>query len=46
MIDAGEPIDAAYLENGNWEVEIANKIYPAVVSLRPMFDPENRKIKA
>jgi heterotetrameric sarcosine oxidase gamma subunit len=45
MVDAGEPIDQAYLDNGTWDVEIADKRYPAVVSLRPLFDPENKKIK-
>ncbi len=46
MIEGGEPVDAAYLEAGKWEVEIANVLYPAVVSLRPLYDPEMKKIKA
>ena len=46
MIEPREPVDAAYLANGNWEVEIAGKLYPATLSLRPMFDPENKKIKS
>jgi glycine cleavage system aminomethyltransferase T/glycine/D-amino acid oxidase-like deaminating enzyme len=46
MIEAGEPLDAAYLAKGTWEVEIANKRYPAIASLKPLFDPENKKIKA
>jgi glycine cleavage system aminomethyltransferase T/glycine/D-amino acid oxidase-like deaminating enzyme len=46
MIEAGEPVDANYLENAHWEVEIAGKMYPAVVSLRPMYDPEMKRIKA
>lgn len=45
MIEAGEPVDAAYLENGNWEVEINGKLYPAIVSLKPLYDPEMKKIK-
>lgn len=45
MIESSEPIDAAYLANGKWEVEIANKFYAATVSLKPLFDPENKKIK-
>ena len=28
------------------EIEIAGKVYPAVVSLRPMYDPKMKKIKA
>ncbi len=46
MIDGGgEPVDAAYFAKGTWEVEIANTRYPAVASMRPLFDPENKKIK-
>jgi 4-methylaminobutanoate oxidase (formaldehyde-forming) len=32
-------------EAGTWEVEIANTRYPAVASLKPLFDPENKKVK-
>ena len=46
MLEAGEPIDAKYLEEGKFEVEIANKRYPAIASMKPLFDPENKKIKA
>ena len=45
MVEAGEPVDAAYLENGTWEVDIAGKLYPAVTSLRPMFDPDMKKVR-
>jgi glycine cleavage system aminomethyltransferase T len=45
MIEAGEPIDAAYLNDGIWEVEIAGKLYPAEVSLRPFYDPEMRRVR-
>ncbi|HRK02182.1 MAG TPA: glycine cleavage T C-terminal barrel domain-containing protein, partial [Oligoflexia bacterium] len=46
MIEAGEPMDANYIASGTWEVEIANKLWPATVSLRPLYDPEMKKIKA
>jgi len=46
MIEAGEPINADYIADGKWEVEIAGKIYRAEVSLRPFYDPEMIKIKA
>lgn len=47
MIEGGsEVIDEKFLQTGKWEVEIANKLYPAVLSLKPFFDPENKKIKA
>ncbi len=46
MVEAGEPVDQAYLDKGTWEVDIAGKRYPAVASLRPLYDPENKRIKA
>ena len=47
MIDAGpgQPIDQAYLDAGRWEVDIAGRMFPARVSLRPLYDPEMRRIK-
>jgi 4-methylaminobutanoate oxidase (formaldehyde-forming) len=45
MIEAGEPIDAAYLSNATWDVDIAGKAYPAEVSLRPLYDPEMQRVR-
>ncbi|HEY2793436.1 MAG TPA: FAD-dependent oxidoreductase [Micromonosporaceae bacterium] len=50
MIDtalAGEaqPLNLAWIEAGEWTVEIADGIHPATVSIRPLFDPTNEKIK-
>jgi glycine cleavage system aminomethyltransferase T/glycine/D-amino acid oxidase-like deaminating enzyme len=45
MIQADVPIDAKWIEAGRWEVEIAGTRYPAIASLRPLYDPENKKIK-
>jgi glycine cleavage system aminomethyltransferase T len=49
MIDPRQPgltIDQAWLDRGAWEVEIAGRRYPAVASLRPLYDPDNVRIKA
>lgn len=46
MIEAGEPIDAKYLNEGKWEIEINDKKYPIMVSLKPLYDPDMAKIKA
>jgi 4-methylaminobutanoate oxidase (formaldehyde-forming) len=46
MIEAGEPVTQAYLDAGSWEVEIAGKKYPAVASMKPLYDPENKRVKA
>jgi 4-methylaminobutanoate oxidase (formaldehyde-forming) len=45
MIEGGEPVDADYLASGAWEVEIAGKRYPAVASMKPLYDPEMARIK-
>jgi glycine cleavage system aminomethyltransferase T/glycine/D-amino acid oxidase-like deaminating enzyme len=46
MIEAGEPITQAYLKDARWEIDIAGKLYPAEVSLRPLYDPEMARIKS
>src|SRR5439155_1471038 len=47
MIESGgDPLDPAWIDRGRWEVEIAGRLYPAVASLKPLFDPENKKIKS
>ena len=46
MIDAGEPIDPAWCEAGQWEIDIAGTRYPARASLKPMYDPEMKRIRA
>jgi 4-methylaminobutanoate oxidase (formaldehyde-forming) len=45
MVDAGEPLDQAWIDAGEWSVDIAGTAYPAVASLRPMYDPRNERIK-
>ena len=46
MIEAGEPVTGKYLEEGTWEVEIAGKSYPAIASMKPLYDPTNERVKA
>jgi glycine cleavage system aminomethyltransferase T len=41
----GEPINKAYIEEGRWEIEIADKMYPCRLSLAPFYDPKNVRIK-
>jgi len=45
MIEAGEPVDAKYLEAGSWEIGIAGRRHPAIASLKPLYDPQNTKIR-
>ncbi|MBT3586637.1 MAG: aminomethyl transferase family protein, partial [Halobacteriovoraceae bacterium] len=45
MIEAGEPVSKKFIEEGSWEIEIAGTVYPAAVSIAPMYDPKMEKIK-
>ncbi len=45
MVEAGESIDAAYVAEGRWEVDIADKRYAAEASLRPFYDPEMKRVR-
>ncbi len=44
MIAAEEPVTQAYLDGAGWEVDIAGTRYPARASLRPLYDPDRRRI--
>jgi glycine cleavage system aminomethyltransferase T len=46
MVEAGEPVTQAYLDAGRWDVEIAGKRYPAVASLRSLYDPDQKRVKS
>ena len=46
MVEAQVPVDAAWLAGGTWEVDIAGTLYPAEVSLRPLYDPGMVRIRA
>jgi 4-methylaminobutanoate oxidase (formaldehyde-forming) len=45
MVDAGRPVDQSYVDSGEWTVEIGAATYRAVLSLRPMYDPTNERIR-
>ncbi len=49
MLDTGDPsraLDDAWITSGSFEVEIAGTKWPCAVSLKPLYDPEMKKIKA
>jgi 4-methylaminobutanoate oxidase (formaldehyde-forming) len=46
MVDAGQPLTGAWLEEADWEVDVAGARVPAAVSLRPLYDPTNARIRA
>ena len=41
----GGIVDAAFIEGGNYEIEIACERVPATASLRPLYDPANSRIR-
>jgi 4-methylaminobutanoate oxidase (formaldehyde-forming) len=45
MIEADEPVYQAYVKNSTWDIDIAGKMFPAAVSLTPLYDPKKKKIK-
>lgn len=46
MIEADEVVDSAYLDSGDWEIEIADQRYPCRCSLKPLYDAEMARIRA
>jgi glycine cleavage system aminomethyltransferase T/glycine/D-amino acid oxidase-like deaminating enzyme len=42
---AGEPVDQAWLDGGEWTVQVGDRIVPARVSLRPLYDPASKRIR-
>jgi 4-methylaminobutanoate oxidase (formaldehyde-forming) len=46
MIEPKVVVDQDYLGSGHWEVDIAGRRYPAVVSPRPLYDPQMKRIHA
>jgi heterotetrameric sarcosine oxidase gamma subunit len=45
MVDADEPISRAYLDSGEWTVQVGSACYPAVTSLRPLYDPASTRVR-
>ena len=44
-VEADVPVTPAWLADGTWEVDVAGVRHPAAVSLRPMYDPSNARVK-
>ena len=46
MVEAGgSPVDRAWLDSGEWSVQIGDRIVPARVALRPAYDPAGERIR-
>ncbi|MFY9891545.1 MAG: FAD-dependent oxidoreductase [Streptosporangiaceae bacterium] len=46
MIDSGgTPFDQSWLDSGDWTVQVGERIVPARLSLRPLYDPASKRIR-
>jgi glycine cleavage system T protein len=45
VANGGALVDAAFVNSGRYEVEVAGERVPADVTLRPMYDPASRRVK-
>jgi glycine cleavage system aminomethyltransferase T/glycine/D-amino acid oxidase-like deaminating enzyme len=46
MIDSGgTPVDQSWLDSGDWTVQVGERIVPARLSLRPLYDPASKRIR-
>jgi 4-methylaminobutanoate oxidase (formaldehyde-forming) len=43
--ESGPALSKKYIKAGTWEVDVAGVRYPAEVSIQPMYDPKNARIK-
>jgi glycine cleavage system aminomethyltransferase T/glycine/D-amino acid oxidase-like deaminating enzyme len=39
-------VSAAYIESGDYEIQVAGVRYPAQASLRPLYDPKNERVRS
>jgi len=48
MVEAepGQPVTQAWLDAGLWEVDIAGRRSPALASIRPLYDPEMKRVRS
>jgi 4-methylaminobutanoate oxidase (formaldehyde-forming) len=44
--DAASGVDAEYVMSGEYELEVATERVPATVFLKPLYDPEMKRVKA
>jgi glycine cleavage system aminomethyltransferase T len=42
----GEPVTLDWVRSGSHQVNVGGRLYPVTVSTRPLYDPENERIRA
>ena len=46
MVESGgAPIDQAWIDAGQWTVQVGHRMIPARASLRPLYDPASKRIR-
>jgi len=45
MVEGDEPVSEEWLVTGDWEVDIAGTGYPALVSVKPFYDPGMNRVR-
>ena len=43
---SGEAINASWVNDGSYEVNVGGKLFPVAVSLKPQYDPTNERIRS
>ena len=44
--ESGQVVTQAWLDAGTWELDIAGRRHPALASIRPLYDPELKRVRA
>jgi 4-methylaminobutanoate oxidase (formaldehyde-forming) len=45
-VEHEEGVTAGFIKSGRYELEVVGRRYPAKASLRPMYDPKGKKVRA
>ncbi|WP_417726251.1 GcvT family protein [Roseovarius sp.] len=45
FVQLDQPLTPAIVAKGDWSIEVAGQRFPAVASLKPLYDPDMHKIK-
>ena len=45
-VEGEPPLRANSLHTGRYELEVATRRVPATIHLRPLYDPENRRVRS
>ena len=46
QVENEEGVTAEFIKSGNFEIEVASVRYPARASLRPLYDPQNIRVRS